>query len=91
MAAVAGGEPQKTPLVVIAAQIAVAESLPIAAPRDILAILAIVKHHLAIGGKDSESQRVVVEMTVLDLLLLSHLRREGVKLVKIHCAKAAGE
>ena len=86
MAPVAGGEPQKAPLVIVAAQIAVAEPLPVVTPQDILAIFAIVKHHFAVGRKDSESQRIVVEMAVLDLFLRPHLRRESMQLVEIHRA-----
>ena len=91
MAPVAGGEPQKAPLVIVAAQVAVAEPLPDVTPQDILAIFAIVKHHFAVGGKDSESQRIVVEMAVFNLFLCPHLWREGMELVEIHRAQAAGE
>jgi hypothetical protein len=66
--ATVGGKPQEAPLVIVAAQIAIAEP-PDGYPTGYPAIFAVVKHHFAVGGKDGERQRIVIEMAVFDLFL----------------------
>ena len=66
MAAVSGGQPQKTPFVVIAAQVAVAEAFALRTPLNIFAVFTIVKHHFSVVGENSEGQRVIIKMAVFN-------------------------
>ena len=91
MAAVSGGQPQKTPFVVIATQVAIAEAFALRTPLNIFAVFAIVKHHFSVVGENSEGQRVIIKMAVFNFFLFADLRRSRLQLIDIHGAQAAGE